>query len=613
MSPWNARSRATICCQRTGRKKRASKRKGRSLFGGPILQRELRVAPRRGRLFITRAVFASVLLLLIWTAWQALIGFDVSVFPSDLGAFSWFVFPVLASVQFLLVVFAAALTGVSCVSVEKDRGTFLLLLVTRLSDTEIVVDKFLIAAVQSVVLLLAGLPVFGLLTLWGGLGWCEIFSLFSLTLCSSFLAAAIGVVMGTWRERLFQAIALTLLSLVSASIGLELANTALGTTSPLDGATLFSSVLLIMRGPLPHESLLHFWLRTSGFSAVCLFHTVVVLTLAVIRLRRWNPRGAFAAEQRKRTQGAAQSELEPARPHGEVRRATRTVWNNPILWREVATRAYGHSPLLVKVGYFLLVALLSIGVIWGWSGASTPAAAMQWYASGLVPLAIISLLLINLLAITAITSELDQRRLELLLVTDIEPQEFLVGKMAGILLNTREMVAVPLVVLLAGWWWGSLSLRSALLAGVDFLVLAGFAAVLGIHAAFRHPTTRRSLTHGLGTMFLLFVGILICVYLIVISGRFEAQWASFLLFILAGSIGLWVSLTANAPSPALALVAAVAPMATFYCILALLVGDRIGPFLVCAGVYGFAIMAMLIPLFHDFDVAVGRTAADEPG
>ena len=34
------------------------------------------------------------------------------------------------------------------------------------------------------------------------------------------------------------------------------------------------------------------------------------------------------------------------------------MWANPILLREIATRAYGRRPYLVKIAYFLVLALV---------------------------------------------------------------------------------------------------------------------------------------------------------------------------------------------------------------------------------------------------------------
>src|SRR5207244_3435005 len=66
------------------------------------------------------------------------------------------------------------------------------------------------------------------------------------------------------------------------------------------------------------------------------------------------------------------------------------------------------------------------------------------------------------------------------------------------------------------------------------LVLLAFAMVLGIHVALRTPNSRVAVINTLGTIFFLSVGTLVCIALIVINGRFEYQWTSFLFFVIAG-------------------------------------------------------------------------------
>ena len=89
------------------------------------------------------------------------------------------------------------------------------------------------------------------------------------------------------------------------------------------------------------------------------------------------------------------------------RERSAAVGANPILWREISTRAYGRRPLLVKTAYFVVLALIcyfALAPLWG--GARFPFAA----AYGLVPVGVLSLLLVAAQAATAITSERDVGR-----------------------------------------------------------------------------------------------------------------------------------------------------------------------------------------------------------
>src|SRR5262249_26044308 len=138
-----------------------------------------------------------------------------------------------------------------------------------------------------------------------------------------------------------------------------------------------------------------------GFGLSMLLLSVLLNGWAIRRLRVWNPSGE-PVQQRERPEDEPE-EKDRARAHaapGPVRR----VWANPILWREVATRAYGRRPLLVKAAYFVVLGL----VCWYALAPVLSGHHAAWdAANGLVPVGILSLLLVSAQAVTAITSERD--------------------------------------------------------------------------------------------------------------------------------------------------------------------------------------------------------------
>ena len=304
----------------------------------------------------------------------------------------------------------------------------------------------------------------------------------------------------------------------------------------------------------------------------------------------------------------------------------RPVWANPVPWREIVTRAYGRRPLLIKLAYFLVVLLVGYYALF----VMPP---REWTAAyGLVPIAIISLLLISAQAVTSITSERDLGALDLLMVTDLTPYEFIFGKLFGICWNTKEYILPPLILIIIYAMRGQLAaappgrpdllmsknMESAICMLLAMLVLMSFTMVLGLHVALRTYNSRLSVIHTLGTVFFLSVGTLVCIYLILINGRFEYQWFSFIGFLSAGIGGLWWVLNGDRQwtAPALTLASVICPIAVFYTVTNILIGkpgqlessDPLIPFLVTGGAFGFALAAMLIPLLSEFDVAVGRTS-----
>jgi hypothetical protein len=301
----------------------------------------------------------------------------------------------------------------------------------------------------------------------------------------------------------------------------------------------------------------------------------------------------------------------PRRTHRRiVRRAGeyRRPWTNPIIWREMMTRAYGTKPLIIK-GAYVLIFGLGVALFHSLSaGMESPMATLL--AMIPVALGILSLVLVNAQGVTALTSERDSGALDLLLVTELTPSQFIYGKLYGILYNSKEMIALPILWTIWLSISGAMNAESAFFAIIDFLLFCHFAAMLGLHSAITYTNSRTAVANSLGTIFFLMVGILICAYLIMLSDKeFGRQLLSFIIFIGAGSVALFGSLGAKNPSRAIALVALLTPFWSFYCVISLIIGDVMAAFLFSAGIYGFALLAMLVPAVSDFDIALGRTSA----
>src|SRR5713226_6150868 len=254
----------------------------------------------------------------------------------------------------------------------------------------------------------------------------------------------------------------------------------------------------------------------------------------IVMLRVWNPSGEPIMQ--REMFGATPSE--PERIHAAPGKARR-VWANPILWREIATRAYGRRPLLVKTAYFVVLALVCYYALFAMEPRELSAA---W---GLGPIGILSLLLISAQSVTSITSERDLGSLDLLVITDLSPREFILGKIFGILYNTKEYILPPLSLIVIYATRGQLgaaprahgdmlaakNIEGAICISIALVILMAFTVMLGIHVALRSDNSRFAAINTLGTIFFLSVGTAVCIYLIRINGRFEYQWLSFAGFI----------------------------------------------------------------------------------
>ena len=307
--------------------------------------------------------------------------------------------------------------------------------------------------------------------------------------------------------------------------------------------------------------------------------------------------------ENQRKSGSSASRLSAA--PGKVR----DVWDNPIIWREICTKAYGRRGLIIRLVYLLLFAMSAVALYRLFAATAAPTLAQ--IAGPLLPLLILSMTLVNAQAVTSLTSERDGGTFTLLLVSDISPKEFVWGKLGGTFYNMKEIVLLPLLLCGYVWWLGALSPLNAFFLLVGLAVLYFFVAMVGVHIGMQYVNTKSAVATSLGVVFFLFIGIATCIWIMLaFSGSFESQLQPFLAFMIGGGVGLYICLGLRNPSSAIALASFALPLATFYAITSLLLGQTHWVFFSVVGAYLFTTIAMLIPAIDEFDVATGRTTAD---
>ena len=291
-----------------------------------------------------------------------------------------------------------------------------------------------------------------LLLLLGGVGPEQVFQAVLILAATALAAGSLGGLVALWRDRTFQALALTVLFLVLyLCLVRGLARAAGG--CPAVGAERVQRVQQWLEPFLALQSVLE---PPTPASRACRRPTasrLVMLGLARAAQRLWaccgcacgTPAASRSCSASSPTsRGQEPTRRRPARPQARASvhaapGAVRPVGANPILWREISTRAYGRRPLLVKLAYGVVLALICYSALAPLVArrARLPFAA----AYGLVPVGVLSLLLVAAQAATAITSERDTGALDLLLVTDLTPQEFIFGKLLRHLLQHQGIPA----------------------------------------------------------------------------------------------------------------------------------------------------------------------------
>lgn len=639
---------------------------------GPVFTRELALAPRRPRMYIGRAAYGFALLVLMSTAWLVLTGTQLIRDIGDLARFGTALLQILSPLQMAVGLFFAGLLAASAVAQEKARKTLDLLLLTKLSNSELVLGKLLASLLNILVLLVSALPVFTLATLFGGVSFGQIGRVFGVTLAAALLGGSLGSTLALWREKTYQTLALTMLVLalwlaVWRLVALGMFGASWWGVPTSAWAVMFSPLEAIFEASRPaleiEPALVPLaaamdrgwgWLGLGGvlgawpaspvawFLVVCVVFSGILNGWAILRVRVWNPsREAQSFRQEDETWerprlvdtspaigDAISGPAEPGQPreasppipassaaaadvpHPASHPPHREVWDNPIIWREIRTWAYGRKILIIRLAYLALFALAAGSLVVPMLQGETITRAAG--VAALAPLFLLSVVLVNAQAVTSITSERDARALDLLLVSDLTPKEIVYGKLGGVFYNTKEMVVLPIGLCVYLGIAGAIRLENLLYLVGGLGVLYAFSAMLGVHVGMHYANSRTAIATSLGTVFFLFLGVATCMWMMIaFSGSFEAQLQPFLAFMVGGGVGLYVALGARNPSPAIGVASFACPFATFYAITSFFLDYTLGVFLVTAAAYGFATAAMLVPAIYEFDVATGRTTIAE--
>ena len=607
---------------------------------GPVFFREAVVAPRRTRHYIMRVVYGVSLLLLICTAWMILNGTQVVRNVGDMARFGTILFQILAPLQLAVMLFLSAVQAASSVAVEKDKQTLILLLMSRLSNSELVLGKLFSSLLNVGVMLMTALPIFMLIVLFGGTSFEQVGWTFLVTFATVLAAGSLGATIAFWREKTFQTLALVALFIVfwlgaAEAVGLVNGTIAGIANEQIAGAVSPIRAVLAASQPTVTEN----W--TSTVLPYLMFAgslAILLCGVAIVRVRKWNPNRDIRPGQQQEEStdvdlftgqvavdedGNPIQNLSAKQKHIDDRSRTtskisRRVWDNPVLWREACTWAYGRKVVFIRIAYWLLAAfvffslynLVASGEALRTTTQTSISVNVTTWPS--VAFTLVSLVMINALAVTSITNERDGRALDLLRVTDLSPKEFLFGKSFGVAFVALDLILLPVLVFGYVWFSGVLGLENLNYLLIGWFILVAFVIVLGLHTGMSYYNSRQAIAVSLGTVFFLFLGIVTAMLMMVsFTGNVEAQLAPFLACIVGGAIGLYLALGWNTPSSALAMASFILPIAMFYSITSYLLGNYLSVALVVSFTYGFTTTAMVIPRLSEFLISMGRSKSAE--
>lgn len=449
----------------------------RLLPANPIVVRVVSMGSKRTPHLAARCAYLTVMIV-VTVIFGA--GFLKEASLAELAKGSTNTFMWVSLVQLGLMSFIAPVFTAAAITQEKDANTFHILLTTPLSNAQIVLGSLLSRLFFVWVLLLSGLPIFGITMIYGGVTRNEIFESFGLAACTGLVTGSLAIAIsflkfGTRRTifSFFAGVAIYLLlifflgtsgwgQLAEAEERFRLFGVDLDPNNGVRMSWLAAIhpflALAVVTGqtPAPDPAKLHGygwpwgWLLANpqyGYMLLTTLVSFVLILLSLIFVRR-------GAKEGENTIGNRIKAFIVRRDDTERFRKPRRVWKNPIAWREAATRASagGRSALrwmFIVGGLAFGIALLIAYESGAWGMTPGKPADVRWWLTALIwmELAVILLVVTNTAAAT-LTREKESMTIELLLCTPLTSKYIIAGMMRGLVSFAVPLISVPAGTLL---------------------------------------------------------------------------------------------------------------------------------------------------------------------
>jgi ABC-type transport system involved in multi-copper enzyme maturation permease subunit len=335
----------------------------------PILLRVVATAGKRRRDLLIRCGYLGLLVLVVLFFGPGMSGGGLS----ELAKASAQLFQRMSYLQLGLVALLAPIFTAGAITQERDSQTYDILLSTPLSNGQIVLGSLLSRLFFIIALLISGIPIFATTQIFGGVAINSIVQSFMIAAATAFVTGALAIAIAVLKVGTRRTILSFYLFLIFYLVGLFI----------LDGLPLFQVVghqtsaqvpshvswftglqpFLALRAimhdpsytpPLPGD-LPEGW-RTwpigwyltdpAGFYTTFMISISFLLVLpSIVLLRRMaqsstSPKAWVLQALRLST--------------GDKTRKPRTVWHNPVAWREAKTKGSASRATLLRWGFALL-------------------------------------------------------------------------------------------------------------------------------------------------------------------------------------------------------------------------------------------------------------------
>ncbi|MFT3784599.1 MAG: hypothetical protein QM770_00345 [Tepidisphaeraceae bacterium] len=360
----------------------------RLLPANPILLRVIAVGGKRVRDLLVRCIYLALLIIIVVSV---LATSDSSTGSSlaQLSVTSSNIFERLSYLQLALVALLAPIFTAGAITQEKDSQTYDILLSTPLSNGQIVLGSLMSRLFFVFTLLLSGIPIFSITQIFGGVAIGDILLSVLIAAVTALVTGSLAIAIATFKVGTRRTIFSFYLFNIIYLVGFYMLDAVPALKIPLvdpAGQPAGESVLSWLTGLHPFLALrvvldpthyppptlaqlpesLRWWpLSTLATSPVAFYVTfqfllsVVLVAPSILLLRR--------LAQSTTTIQSKLAKLNPFKRGATSARKPRTVWSNPIAWREASTKASAASSVWLRYGFIIGGMIAAIVLLVGYS------------------------------------------------------------------------------------------------------------------------------------------------------------------------------------------------------------------------------------------------------
>lgn len=425
----------------------------------PIAVRLVQNASRRSKHNLVRSTYLAVLILvLLWSVLGNTQGGQVSyreLASSGATSFAW-----VAYLQVFLICVLSPVFMAGAIAQEANPKTWDILLTTPLSKLEIVLGNLLGRLWFVLALLFASLPLFALTQFFGGVPGRSILASYLVAAGAALLVGSIAIALSVSRlvgQRAVFAFYVCVVTYLATTIAIDAwlrsrgfgagvagqgvtwvtaANPFLAlrallspTTYPVAEAGSFSGLKA-----LAFETPVRAWTwATVLISTVLMLASTLTVRSGGIRQIASNANGV---PWYRKAMGLGAK--------GAENRPPRSVWANPIAWREAAARNATFGRIVARWSFIALGLVTGVVIVVLFHTGSLNAADFRFVIRSVVftEVFVIALVAINMAA-TAVSREREDGTLDLILTTPVTPGMYLIGKLRGLVSYLLPLILVP--------------------------------------------------------------------------------------------------------------------------------------------------------------------------